>query len=103
MPESGARSVTAATKVLAGTEIPGGGGRGVLCGGGEGGKGRLCLSPHCHHQDDSCIKTGSDESRFKVTLIALLPNRPQWNSSVRECTQFSSRCRQLFTHWVVSP
>ena len=57
-------------------------------GGGGGVKGRLCLTPHCHRQDDSCIKTGSDESRFKVNLIALLPNRPQWNSSVRECTQF---------------
>ena len=32
-------------EVLAETEIPGGGGRG-----------RLHLTPHCHHQNDSCIK-----------------------------------------------
>ena len=33
-------------------------------GGGYGGEGReilLYLSLHCHHQNDSCIKTGSDE------------------------------------------
>ena len=27
------------------------------------------LSPHCHHQNDSCIKIGSDESHFNVSLI----------------------------------
>ena len=25
-------------------------------------------SLHCHHQNDSCIKTGSDESHFNVSL-----------------------------------
>ena len=25
-------------------------------------------SLHCHHQNDSCIKMGSDESRFNVSL-----------------------------------
>ena len=29
----------------------------------------LYLSLHCHHQTDSCIKMGSDESRFNVSLI----------------------------------
>ena len=24
---------------------------------------------HCHHQNDSCIKVGSDERRFNVSLI----------------------------------
>ena len=43
---------------MAGTEIPGGGGRG-----------RLYLTLHCHHQNDSCIKMGSDESQFNVSLI----------------------------------
>ena len=35
------------------------------------GKGRLYiyLSLHCHHQNDSCIKMGSDESPFNVSLI----------------------------------
>ena len=27
------------------------------------------LSLHCHHQNDSCIKMGSDESHFNVPLI----------------------------------
>ena len=30
------------------------------------GRGRLYLTLHCHHQSDSCIKMGSDESRFNV-------------------------------------
>ena len=29
----------------------------------------MYLSLHCHHQNDSCIKMGSDESHFKVLLI----------------------------------
>ena len=38
----------------------------------EGGGGRerlLYLSLHRHHENDSCIKTGSDESHFNVLLI----------------------------------
>ena len=27
------------------------------------------LSLHCHHQNDSCIKMGSDGSHFNVSLI----------------------------------
>ena len=27
----------------------------------------ICLSLHCHHQDDSCIKMGSEESHFNVS------------------------------------
>ena len=34
---------------------------------GGGGKGEIIyLSLHCHHQIDSCIKVGSDESHFNV-------------------------------------
>ena len=29
----------------------------------------IYLSQRCHHQNDSCIKTGSDESHFNVSLI----------------------------------
>ena len=36
--------------------------------GGRGGD-HICLSLHCHHQNDSCIKMGSDESHFNVSLI----------------------------------
>ena len=36
---------------------------------GEGGGRRLYLPLHCHHQNDSCIKIDSDESRFNASLI----------------------------------
>ena len=29
----------------------------------------IYLSLHCHHQNDFCIKMGSTESRFNVSLI----------------------------------
>ena len=29
----------------------------------------MYLTLRCHHQNDSCIKTGSDESHFNVALI----------------------------------
>ena len=29
----------------------------------------IYLSQHCHHQNDSRIKTGTDESHFNVSLI----------------------------------
>ena len=29
----------------------------------------IYLSLHCHHQNDSCIKMGSDESPFNASLI----------------------------------
>ena len=46
-----------------------------MCGRGEGGKGVWrwrerkirCLSLHCHHRNDFCIKVGSDESHFNVS------------------------------------
>ena len=28
----------------------------------------IYLSLHCHHQNDSCIKMGSDESHFNVSM-----------------------------------
>ena len=38
------------------------------------------LSLLCHHQDDSCIKMGSDESHFNVSLIVR-------DKVTRECPQ----------------
>ena len=38
-------------------------------GGGREKRAIIYLSLHCHHQNDSCIKTGSDESHFNVLLI----------------------------------
>ena len=35
--------------------------------GGGGAEGILYLSLHCHHQNDSCIKMGSDERHFNVS------------------------------------
>ena len=29
----------------------------------------IYLSLHCHHQDDFCVKMGSDESHFNDSLI----------------------------------
>ena len=29
----------------------------------------IYLSLHCHHQNDFCIKMGSNESHFNVSLI----------------------------------
>ena len=40
----------------------------------------MYLSLHCHHRNDSCIKMGSDESRFSVSLIVrdkVTGQRPQ--------------------------
>ena len=34
-----------------------------------GGRGRLYQTVLCDHQNDACIKMGSDESHFNVTLI----------------------------------
>ena len=33
-----------------------------------GGEGVIYLSPHCHHQNDFCIKVGSDESHLNVSV-----------------------------------
>ena len=38
------------------------------------------LSLRCHHQNDSCIKTGSDESHFNVSLIVR-------DKVTRQCSQ----------------
>ena len=46
---------------MAGSEIPGSGRRGALF-----------LSLHCHHQNDFCIKIGSDESRLTLTHVQLM-------------------------------
>ena len=38
-------------------------------GGGGGEREIIYLSLHCHYQGDACIKMGSDESLFNVSLI----------------------------------
>ena len=44
-------------------------GGGIRGGGGGGEKEVIYLYLHCHHQNDICIKMGSDESHFNVSLI----------------------------------
>ena len=36
--------------------------------GGGGGRENIYLSLHCHHQNDFCIKMGSDDSHFNVSV-----------------------------------
>ena len=38
-------------------------------GGGQEGGRYIYIPLHCHHQNDSCIKIGGDESHFNVSLI----------------------------------
>ena len=39
------------------------------------------LSLHCHHQNDSCIRMGSDESHFNVSLTV------RDKVTIRQCPQ----------------
>ena len=39
--------------------------------GGGGKREIIYLSLHCHHQNDSSIRMGSDESQFSVSLIVM--------------------------------
>ena len=45
----------------------------------------IYISLHCRHQNDSCIKMGSDESHFNVSLI------------VRD--KVTKQCPQTTTFW----
>ena len=45
------------------------------------------LSLHCHHQNDFCIKMGSDESYFNVSLIVRDKVR-------RQCPQTNNLCEE---------
>ena len=53
------------------------GGRGY---GGGGKREIIYLSLHCHHQNDFCIKVGSDESHFNFSLIVR-------DKATRQCPQ----------------
>ena len=45
------------------------------------------LSLHCHHQNDSCIKVGSDESHFNISLIV----RDRVTSQCPQTTTFEEK------------
>ena len=51
-----------------------------------GGREIIYLSRHCRHQNDSCIKMGTDESHFNVSLIVrdkVTRQRPQITTFLR--------------------
>ena len=58
------------------------------------GKREIYLSLHCHHQNDSCIKMGSDERHFIVSLIVrdkVTRQRPQTTTeqpTITKVTQY---------------
>ena len=61
----------------------------------------LYLSLHFHHQNDSCIKMGSDESHFNVLLIvrdAVTRQRPESTIFLRErrAEADSNRCPSAY-------
>ena len=47
----------------------------------------IYLSLHCHHQNDFCIKVGSDESHFNVSLIV----RDKVTSQCPQTTTFEEK------------
>ena len=66
---------------------------------GEEGDRSIYLSPHCHHQNDSCIKMGSDtESHFNVSLIVrdkVTRQCPQTTTLEEKLRQWSEKgCRK---------
>ena len=48
----------------------------------------MYLLVHCHHQNDSCIKMGSDESHFNVSLIVRA-------KVTRQCPQTTTKVHAL--------
>ena len=49
------------------------------------------ISLHCHHQNDFCIKVGSDESHFNVSLIVR-------DKVTRQCPPVSDDVVGLYVH-----
>ena len=56
---------TETVRLIRDGENGGGGGEGIWR---WGEREIIYLSPHCHHQNDFCIKMGSDESHFNVSV-----------------------------------
>jgi len=52
----------------------------------------IYLSLHCHHQNDFCIKIGSDESHFNVSLkVRDSVHRPQLLKGKESGSRFEPR------------
>ena len=45
----------------------------------------IYLSLHCHHQYDSCIKVGSDESHFNVSVGSDGQNHKRVSTNYNRC------------------
>ena len=52
----------------------------------------IYLSRHCHHQNDSCIKMGSDDSHINVSLI----ERDKVTRQCPQTTTFEEESRSGF-------
>ena len=62
-----------------------------------GGEGDIIyLSLHCHHQNDFCIKVGSDESHFNVLLTVM-------NKVLRQCPQTTTFEEKTEGDWIRGP
>ena len=53
----------------------------------------IYLSLHCHHQNDFCIKVGSDESHLNVSLIVR-------NKVTRQCPQTTAIEEKGKPRWI---
>ena len=71
--------------ILAGTEIPGGRGRG-----------RLYLTLHCHHHNDSCTKTGGAENHCNVLLIVSDKITRKYTETERRTEAELTRCPSAY-------
>ena len=54
----------------------------------------IYLSLHCHHQNDSCIKVGSHESHFNVSLVV----RGKVTRQCRQTTTFEEEGEPKLTN-----
>ena len=61
-----------------------------------GGGGIIYLLLHCHHQNDSCIKMGSDESHFNVSLIVT-------DKATRQCPQTTTFLKRKESRSCIEP
>ena len=59
----------------------------------------IYLSLHCHHQNDSCIKMGSEESYFNVSLTV----RDKITGQCPQTTTFEEKRepKRIRTEWLV--
>ena len=58
-----------------------------------GGEREIIILLHCHHQNDSCIKTGRDESHFNVLLTVR-------DKVTRQCPQTTTFEEKGETKWI---